>query len=275
MRLGYIDYLNCYPFYHLLFENNHLQGIQIISGYPSALNKMLDEASLDLSPISAATYPGIADRILLLPQFCLSSVGYVGSVILVSRCPIEALHERTVGLTRASYTSVVLVKILLEKYYGVQPAYSSTAPFATPDQTDAVLLIGNEAMIFRSSPNMYVYDLGEIWLQKTGFPVVFAVFGVRKAILKEFAPKIRNVIQCYHDSIECLKQEKEKVISCAAAKYPEIDYDINRYFSLLRFEFTDDLKSALIFYLSVAGEMGFLKPVSELNFLTMDNLKSL
>jgi chorismate dehydratase len=89
MRLGYIDYINCYPFYHLLFENNHLQGVQIISGYPSALNKMLDEASLDLSPISAATYPDIADRILLLPQFCLSSIGYVGSVILVSRYPLK------------------------------------------------------------------------------------------------------------------------------------------------------------------------------------------
>jgi chorismate dehydratase len=275
MRLGYIDYLNCYPFYHLLFENNHLQGVQIISGYPSVLNKMLDEASLDLSPISAATYPDIADRILLLPQFCLSSIGYVGSVILVSRFPIEALDQRSVGLTRASHTSVVLIKILLEKYYGVQPTYRSTAPFSTPDQTDAVLLIGNEAMIFRSSPSLHVYDLGEIWLQKTGFPVVFAVFGVRKAILKEFAQKIRNVIRCYHDSIECLKQEKEKVISCAAAKYPDIDYDINRYFSLLRFEFTNELKNALIFYLSLAGEMGFLKPVSRLNFLTMDNLQNL
>jgi chorismate dehydratase len=275
MKLGYIDYLNCYPFYHHLFENNHMQGVQVISGYPSALNKMLAEEALDLSPISAATYPDIRDRILLLPQFCLSSVGYVGSVILVSRCPIEALHERTVGLTRASYTSVVLVKILLEKYYGVQPTYSSTAPFSTPVQTDAVLLIGNEAMIYRSSPTLHLYDLGEIWLQKTGYPVVFAVFGVRKAILKEFAPKIRNVIRYYHASIECLKQEKEKVISCAAAKYPDIDYDINRYFSLLRFEFTDDLKNALMYYLSVAGEMGFLKPVSRLEFLAMDHLENL
>lgn len=275
MKLGYIDYLNCYPFYHHLFEKDPLEGVQVIPGYPSTLNQMMAESELDMSPISAATYADIHDRIFLLPQFCLSSIGYVGSVILVSRCPVETLHERTVGLTRASHTSVVLVKILLEKYYGVQPRYSSAAPYCTPDQTDAVLLIGNEAMIFQPSPSLYVYDLGEIWLQKTGFPVVFAVFGVRKAILRKSASKIRNIIRCYHNSIECLKQEKEKVIACAAKKYPDIDYDINRYFSLLKFEFTDELKQALMFYLSEAGAMGFLKPVSRIEFLDMDNVKTL
>jgi chorismate dehydratase len=272
MKLGYIDYLNCYPFYHHLFENGSLEGVQVIPGYPSTLNKMMAGTDLDMSPISAATCSDIGDRILLLPQFCLSSVGYVGSVILVSRYPIEMLHERTVGLTRASYTSVVLVKILFEKYYHIQPKYTLTAPFSTPDQTDAVLMIGNEAMIFRSSPTMYVYDLGEIWLQKTGFPVVFAVFGVRKAITKKFASEIRKVIRAYHASMECLKHEKEKVITCAAAKYPDIDFDINRYFSLLKFEFTDELKNALMFYLSIAGEMGFLKLISRLEYLIVDNL---
>jgi chorismate dehydratase len=275
MKLGYIDYLNCYPFYHHLFEKDHLPGIQVIPGYPSRLNKMMAEAVLDMSPISAATCSDIGDRILLLPQFCLSSVGYVGSVILVSRCPIEELHKRTVGLTRASYTSVVLVKILLEKYYHVHPNYISTAPFSTPDQTDAVLMIGNEAMIYRSSLDIHVYDLGEIWLQKTGFPVVFAVFAVRKDILKQYAPEIRRVIRSYQASIECLKQKKEQVIKYAAAKYPEIAYDINRYFSLLRFEFTDELKKALIFYLSVAGEMGFLRGISKPEFLIMDNRQAL
>jgi chorismate dehydratase len=275
MKLGYIDYLNCYPFYHLLFENSQMPGVQVIPGHPSTLNTMMAGSELDMSPISSAAYPDIADRILLLPQFCLSSAGYVGSVILVSRYPIEALHKKTVGLTRASCTSVVLVKILLEKYYHVLPNYIPTAPFSTPDQTDAVLLIGNEAMLFRSSPTLHIYDLGDIWLQKTAFPVVFAVFGVRKAIIEEFAPEIRKVIRCYHTSIDCMKQEKENIIACASAKYPEIDYDINRYFSLLRFEFTDELKNALMFYLSVAGEMGFLKPVSSLEFLTMDSLQNI
>ena len=275
MKLGYINYLNCYPFYHNLFVKDHLEGVQVIPGYPSTLNKMMADAALDMSPISAATCSDIGDRILLLPQFCLSSVGYVGSVILLSRYPIEELHQRTVGLSRASYTSVVLTKIVLEKFYLVHPNYISTAPFSTPDQTDAVLMIGNEAMLHRSSPEIHVYDLGEIWLQKTGFPVVFAVFGVRKDILEPYAPEIRKVIKSYQSSIECLKQEKEQVIKCAAKKYPDINYDIDRYFNLLKFEFTDELKSALIFYLSLAGDTGFLKGNCNPEFLTMDNGQAL
>ncbi len=275
MKLGYIDYLNCYPFYHLFFEKNGLRGVRVIPGYPSTLNKMIAETALDMSPISAAACSDMNGRILLLPQFCLSSVGYVGSVILVSRCPIDSLHKRTVGLTCASYTSVVLVKILLEKYYHIQPDYTFTAPFSSPGQTDAVLLIGNEAMKFRSLPDMNVYDIGEIWLRKTGFPVVFAVFGIRKAVVREYASQIREVTGSFRRSIECLKQEKERVIACAAKKYPEIDYDIQRYFSLLKFEFTDELKDALMFYLSEAAEMGFLKVIPKLEFLTADHMESL
>jgi hypothetical protein len=87
---------------------------------------------------------------------------------------------------------------------------SSTAPFSTPDQTDAVLLIGNEAMLFRSSPTLHLYDLGEIWLQKTGFPVVFAVFGVRKAILKAICPgnpKCHPVLSCINRVSEAGKRK--------------------------------------------------------------------
>ena len=268
MKLGYIDYLNCYPFYHHMLEKAPLEGVTVFPGYPSTLNKMLAEGDLDMSPISAATCADIADRILLLPQFCLSSVGYVGSVILVSRRPIETLNRRTVGLTTASHTSVVLVKILLEKYYRVHPNYIETAPLSSPDETDAVLLIGNEAMIYRASPDLHVYDLGEIWLQKTGFPVVFAVFGVRKAILQKFDLEIQSVLRSYHASLQCLKKERKSVISHAATKYPDIHYDIDRYYSLLKFEFSDELKNALMFYLSTAGEMGFLKKVSRIDYFT-------
>lgn len=272
MKLGYIDYLNCYPFYYHMFEKEKLSNISLVPGYPSELNRMMKTGDLHMSPISSATCADISDEVYVLPNVCLSSVGYVRSVILVSKYDIEDLDQKTIGITRASHTSVVLLKILLKKYVNLEPVYTVTQPMPTLKDIDAALLIGNEAMIYQPQPGYRVYDLGELWLEKTGFPVVFAVFTVRKDALDTWCETIRTVISSYDQSITCLKTEKENLISKAALKYPDIPYDIDAYFKLLQFNFTDRLKNALAFYHDHAGNMGFVKPVTKLSYLDMDQL---
>ncbi|MGD9162240.1 MAG: hypothetical protein PVG39_27770, partial [Desulfobacteraceae bacterium] len=65
MKLGYIDYLNCYPFYYHMFEHRPVNGVEVISRYPNDLNRMMVKGELDMSAISAATYSLIQDRALL------------------------------------------------------------------------------------------------------------------------------------------------------------------------------------------------------------------
>ena len=267
MKLGYIDYLNCYPFYFRMFEQQAVNGISIYPGYPCMLNKMMADRQLDMSPISSATCAEIADDVMVLPQFCLSSVGYVGSVILVSKIPIEDLNQKRVGITSASHTSEVLLKVLLKQFYNLEPVYIPTQPRPDLKDMDAALVIGNDAMAISSEPIPYIYDLGDLWLRKTGFPVVFAVFVVRESVVEKYSSRIKSVVSSYHRSLGCLEEEREHVVSKARAKYPDIIYDINRYFDLLQFKFDDKLKNALMFYYTLAGEMGLLKKVTTLNYL--------
>jgi len=270
MRLGYIDYLNCYPFYYRMFEKKPVPGIRIYPGYPCMLNKMMADRQLDMSPISAATCAEISDHVALLPQFCLSSVGYVGSVILVSKIPIEELNHKNVGITSASHTSAVLLKILLKNYYNLEPVYIPTHPRPILKDLDAALVIGNDAMAISAEPVSYMYDLGDLWLRKTGFPVVFAVFVVRESIVEKYASEISAVVTSYHGSLRHLETDKAQVVSKASAKYPDIIYDINRYFDLLQFKFNANLKDALMFYYSRAGDMGLIKKVKELRYLSFE-----
>lgn len=267
MKLGHIDYLNCYPFYYHAFEKEPLQRISIHSDYPSELNRMLAHNELDLSPVSSATCANIAEEVLVLPEFCLSSIGYVGSVILISKVPIEDLSGKKVGLTTASHTSVVLLKVLLKKYYKQEPVYIHADPRPSLKNMDAALIIGNDAMVRVQEPASYTYDLGDLWFRKTGFPVVFAVFAVRRNVLVKYEGEIESVISSYHKSLKCLKEEKDKIIRKAKERYPDIVYDIDDYYDLLEFNFTDDLKKALMFYYSIAGEMGLIKKVERLKYL--------
>ena len=271
MKLGYIDFLNCYPFYYHMFEKQKLEGITVVSGYPGTLNQMISDNNLDMSPISSATCADIHEDIVVLPQFCLSSIGYVGSVTLASNIPIEELDKKNIGVTNASHTSAVLLKILLKKYYNAQPIYHTTGPRPKLNEFHAALLIGNDAMLKNSIPPTYTYDLGDLWLRKTGYPVVFAVFVVRKSIIDKYCSKIQLIMASYKKSLECLKNKKAILIAKAAQKYPEVIYDINQYYDVLKFEFTDDLKKALKFYFSEGANLNLIKETRNLTFFNTED----
>ncbi len=268
MKLGYIDYLNCYPFYFQMFHRQPVDGVEIIPGYPADLNHMMLSGKLDMSPVSAATCAELQDQVVFLPDFCLSSVGYVGSVVLRSKVPIEDLEGKLVGMTSASRTSVLLLKILLRRYYKVEPHYLITSPNPPLKDLDAALLIGNEAMVPSRDPVSYSYDLGELWLRKTGYPVVFAVFALRETALVNYRHQISAVIDSYHNSLECLRTEREMVIAGAQRRYPDIPYDIDAYYRLLQFAFSDNLKNALKFYLDAAAEIGLLRKTDQIRYLS-------
>jgi chorismate dehydratase len=267
MKLGYINYLNCYPLYYQMMEKTPISGVELVPGCPSELNEMMRNEELDISPISSAAYADIQDEAMILPDFCLASVGYVRSVILVSNVPIEDLDRKKIGLSRASQTSVVLLKTLMKQYYHIEPVYQSSDPLPVLKDMDAALVIGNEAMTRNPEAVPYVYDLGDLWLRKTGFPVVFAVFAVREKAMKEEPETLKAIIRSYHNSLGCLETERDIFIRKAGEKYPDIAYDISAYFRLIKYEFTKKLKDALVFYFSVAGESGFLRQVRTLKFI--------
>lgn len=266
MKLGYIDFLNCYPFYYHMFERAPIDDVTVVPGYPGKLNTLMAGGALDMSPISSATCADICDDIMVLPDFCLSSIGYVGSVTLASQCPIEELDKKTVGVTSASHTSAVLLKILLQKYFRAEPTYVTTNPRPSLEGLDAALLIGNDAMVCATRPVPYRYDLGDLWLRKTGYPVVFAVFAVRKEAAEQHLIQVKAVVDSYHLSLDCLKNEKDLVIRKAGRKYDDVFYDLDEYYKTLKFEFTDQLTAALMFYFEQGAGLGLIRQVRELAF---------
>ncbi len=267
MKLGRIDYLNCYPFYYHMLERKPLPDVDLYPRLPSELNRLMIEGKLDLSPVSAAAYADLTGSAALLPEFCIGSKGPVGSVALISRVPIEDLGGRTLGLTSASRTSVTLLKILLKKSYGVEPEYVQSGPAPSLKDFDAAAVIGDHAMTPETEAAPYRYDLGELWRQKTGRPVVFAVFAAGKAAVAADPEGIKAAAGSYKASLRCLAEERRALVGAAERAYPSVTRDVDAYFSGLRYEFTEEMKDALRFYLAAGAELGLLREVKELEFL--------
>src|SRR5213593_4295998 len=145
-------------FYRLDAEVEEIQGV------PTELNRRVLAGELDIAPISSIEYARNADRLRILPRLCVGSEGAVDSIQLVSKTPLE--HVRTVAVTPESATSVVLTKVLLPE--------ASLVPFDEP--AEARLLIGDAALKSAFEDPTPHYDLGRLWLERTGLPMVFAVW---------------------------------------------------------------------------------------------------
>jgi len=184
-RVGHIQFLNCLPIYWGLVRSGALLDVELTKDTPDRLNDMLVAGELDIGPISLVEYLRNADDLLLLPDLAVGSDGPVLSVNLVSQLPLVALDERRVALGSTSRTSVLLARMWLAEVYGVTPDYFECPPDLTTMllEADAAVLIGDTALrATYDAPRrgLDVYDLGQVWHDWTGLPMVFAVWAVRR-----------------------------------------------------------------------------------------------
>ena len=246
IRLGRISYVNMAPVFHRLEAE-----IEEISGVPTDLNRRLLDGELDVAPISSIEYARNADRLRLLPRLCVSSEGAVDSIQLVSRLPLEAVH--TVAVTPESATSAVLTKVLLP----------DAEHLSLEAEADATLLIGDAALRSAVEDPTPHHDLGRLWLQRTGLPMVFAVWAAREPVVAG----VTELEDALVASVRQARAEPELLAREAAERYGYPPGFLARYFEKLRYRFGPRERAGLDTFLELAHGAGELDAVPELRFI--------
>ena len=246
IRLGRISYVNMAPvFYRLEAEVEEVQGV------PTELNRRLVAGEIDLAPISSIEYARHADSLRILPRLCVSSEGAVDSIQLVSRVPLERV--RTVAVTPESATSVVLTKVLLPE--------AEHVPLG--EEAEAKLLIGDAALKSAFEDPTPHYDLGRLWLERTGLPMVFAVW----ATLDPPVPGTAELEDALVESVRIARAEPEQLAYEASERYGYPAGFLARYFEKLRYRFGPRERAGLYTFLEMAHDAGELARVPELRFV--------
>jgi len=247
IRLGRISYVNMAPvFYRVETDVEEVQGV------PTELNRMLIAGELDAAPISSIEYARNADRLRLMPRLCVASEGAVDSIQLVSRKPLEQV--RRVAVTPESATSVVLTKVLLPE--------ADHVPLG--EEADAKMLIGDAALKSAFEDPTPHYDLGKLWLERTGLPMVFAVW----ACPEPTAPGLAELEDALVASLRLARAEPEKLAFEASERYGYPPGFLARYFEKLRYRFGPRERAGLYTFLELARNVGELETVPELRFVT-------
>jgi chorismate dehydratase len=246
IRLGRISYVNMAPvFYRLDAEVEELQGV------PTDLNRRLLDGELDLAPISSIEWARHADRLRLLPRLCVSSEGAVDSIQLVARKPLEQV--RSVSVTPESATSIVLTKVLLPE--------AEHVPLG--EAADAKLLIGDAALKSAFEDPTPHYDLGRLWLERTGLPMVFAVW----AAPEPPNPELSELEDALVASIRAARADPATLAYESSERYGYPAGFLARYFEKLRYRFGPRERAGLLTFLELARDVGELYEVPELRFV--------
>jgi len=250
IRLGRIGYVNMAPVFHRLDAD-----VEEVVGVPTELNRLLIAGEIDVAPISSIEYARHAASLRLLPRLCVSSEGAVESIQLISKQPLERIRQ--VAVTPESATSVVLTKVLLPD--------AEHLPLEAYDEGEAPakLLIGDAALRSAFEDPTPHHDLGRLWLERTGLPMVFAVWAAPEP-LHPGLPELEDALVA---SVRAARAEPELLAFESSDRYGYPPGFLARYFEKLRYRFGPRERAGLYTFLELARDVGELDEVPELRFV--------
>jgi chorismate dehydratase len=149
---------------------------------------------------------------------------------------------------------VVLTKVLLPE--------ADHVPLG--EEADATLLIGDAALKSAFEDPTPHWDLGRLWLERTGLPMVFAVWAAREPVVDG----LTGVEAALVESVRRARAEPELLAFEASDRYGYPAGFLARYFEKLRYSFGPRERAGLYTFLEMARDVGELEHVPELRFVT-------
>jgi chorismate dehydratase len=257
IRLGHIEYSNCFPVHAELLERGSPQ-VELVRGVPTELNRALEAGAIDIAPASSIEYARHVERYRVLPEFVIGSRGPVHSILLESTRPIEELIDTRVAIPTASATSVVLLKILLALRYNVAVRFEwfvqehGRDPFL--DGVAAVLWIGDVALRRSFNAARLIYDLGTEWTEWTQLPFAFALWQTTLPEAREH--ELEALMDSFRRSRARFRAQPAELGAQYAPSFGIPAQRLSRYWKTLRYEFDPAMQEGLLHFYRMASAMG-------------------
>ncbi|SDH40507.1 menaquinone biosynthesis protein [Alteribacillus bidgolensis] len=279
LTIGEISYTNILPmFFYINREYLKSKGCTFIPKVPSGLNEGMKKGTIDVGGISSFAFGEASGQYQLMPGLSVSSYGKVGSIFLFSHKPLQKLEGASIALTSSSATSVHLLKIIMAEFYNhstIHYTIMAPDPAEMKKNYDAFLLIGDDAIqtSWKNKSDLYCYDLGELWLNHTGYPMTYAVFAVRKEAVQEKESVLKLLYKefLYSKKRVLYTHLKEMTTSIKKEHGGTQDFWIN-YFRSLHYDFQEKEKESLLYYYNLMYKHGyFSEPVNKIDMWLAGN----
>ena len=137
-----------------------------------SLNHRAMSGELDVTAISAAVYPRVANHYRIMA--CGASVGrnYGPIVLCKENVCLDDLANRRVGIPGSYTTANLLFRCYMtEPFVPVMLPFDSIIRAIETDEVDAGVIIHEGQLTWESTGLFKIFDLGEAWMKETQLPI--------------------------------------------------------------------------------------------------------
>lgn len=180
MRVAAVSYLNTKPYVEGLQQVFSADELELLLAPPAACARAFWEGRADVALVPVGGLCG-QPYVELMDDFCIGADGFVDSVFLFAKRPIQQLTH--IWLDPHSRTSNGLVRILMAHHWQQQVTYDHCENYIDCiDDTAGGVIIGDRALAAKHV-FPYCYDLAKEWKAFANLPFAFAVWAYRPEAL--------------------------------------------------------------------------------------------
>ncbi|SFV28266.1 menaquinone biosynthetic enzyme MqnA/MqnD family protein [Thermoflavifilum thermophilum] len=238
-RVAGVSYLNTRPLVYGFRSHPVRKQMVLIEDYPARIAQQLIHDEIDIGLIPVAIIPELPNA-YVISNYCIGAEGPVASVCIFSDVPITEVRQ--LYLDYQSRSSVRLARLLLERYWHLNPALIPAEP-GFEDQIQgqtAAVVIGDRALKLRHR-HAYIYDLAQVWIEYSGLPFVFAAWVANKPLPEAF-------IRAFDEATSLGLQPGHLDAVIAAHSFP--DFDVKTYFTQhISYSLTDEKRKGMLRFL--------------------------
>jgi len=232
-KVTLVSYINTLPYLEVLRNSRQFE---LDLRVPSECADAFKDYSSDIALVPVGSLADIQRPYRRIDSFGIGGDGEVRTVKLLSHKKKEELTE--IALDIQSATSVQLVRILADRYWGLVVSFTS---YNVGDNLpEAVLAIGDKVFELESHYE-FSYDMSQEWKNWLDLPFAFAVWIISDEYTTKEEDEFRKLLEKVPDVIDAVIEKQN-------GKYE--NYDLESYLKKnIKYSFGPDYKKAIELFL--------------------------
>ena len=159
------------------------------------LNRRAQAAELDMTAISAASYPALAKDYWIVSVGSSVGQGYGPLVISTAPKSPQELAGRRIAVPGLQTTAYLLLRLAVPQFVPVEMPFAQIPEAVLKGEVDAGLVIHEWQLTYRDAGLLPVLDLGIWWQQRTKLPIPLGLNAVKKALGRSTATAAATLLR--------------------------------------------------------------------------------
>jgi 1,4-dihydroxy-6-naphthoate synthase len=178
-----------------------------------SLNEWSLDGRLEVTAMSAATYPRVHDRYALLPHGASFGSGYGPIVVAREKLSLDELRNEEIVVPGKLTTAFLVLQLALGGEFGCRVLpFDAILDEVASGQARVGLIIHEGQLTYADAGVQKCLDLGEWWLLETGLPLPLGVNTIRRDLGPE---NMHTISEILHESIDAALAHREDALEYA------------------------------------------------------------